>query len=85
MRENVSIKIDSYLEFEQFIQEHNWIEDIDEIFEGNLMDNYFICNGLKGFKYCMALERFKTAWTSELEIIFTDDTEFYEKTKELYI
>lgn len=84
MRESVSIKVDSYLEFEQFIQERNWIEDIDEIFEGSLMDNYFICNGLKGFKYCMALERFKTTWTSELEIIFTDDTEFYEKTKELY-
>ena len=84
MRENVSIRVDSYLEFEQFIQERNWVEDIDEIFEGNLMDNYFIFNGLKGFKYCMALERFKTTWTSELEVIFTDDIEFYEETKELY-
>lgn len=84
MRENVSIKMSSYLEFEQLIQECNWIEDIDEIFEGSLIDNYFICNGLKGFKYCMALERFKTAWSSELEVIFTDDIEFYEKTKELY-
>lgn len=84
MRENVSIRVSSYVEFEQFIQENNWIEDIDEIFEGSLIDNYFILNGLKGFKYCMALERFKTAWTSELEVIFTDDIEFYEKTKELY-
>ena len=84
MRENVSIRIDSYLEFEQLIQECNWVEDIDEIFEGSLMDNYFILNGLKGFKYCMALERFKTAWTSELEVIFTDDIEFYEEIKELY-
>ena len=84
MRENVSIKMSSYLEFEQLIQECNWTEDIEEVFEGSLIDNYFICNGLKGFKYCMALERFKTAWTSELEVIFTDDIEFYEKTKELY-
>lgn len=84
MRENVSIKMSSCSEFDQLIQECNWVEDIDEIFEGSLMDNYFILNGLKGFKYCMALERFKTAWTSELEVIFTDDTEFYEKTRELY-
>lgn len=84
MRENISIKMSSYLEFEQLIEERNWVEDIDEIFEGSLIDNYFIFNGLKGFKYCMALERFKTAWTSELEVIFTDDIEFYEKTKELY-